>query len=91
MQKEELIWSYGEKPQRSLRRQCNVTIHRCLAESDDMLQYTEDDWRKSTKREETYNKIAEREMIGQRGYNPYNPANNYFENLLEHENYVKDK
>jgi len=34
--------------------------------------------------------MSEREMIGQRGYNPFNPTNNYFDNLLEHEKYVKN-
>jgi hypothetical protein len=48
-------------------------------------------FQKSNKREDTYNKMSEREMIGQVGYNPFNPNNNYFENLLEHEKFLKNE
>ena len=110
---QELVWSYGDKPQRSLRRRSveqsqiikdngisveerktsnHVTANRCLLENEDQLslKHIEDEWTKSNKREESYNKMSEREMIGQRGYNPFNPTNNYFDNLLEHEKYVKN-
>jgi len=74
-----------------------LSADRCLLENEDMLSlkhynddWTKNDWIKTNKREESYHKMSEREMIGQRGYNPFNPTTNYFDNLLEHENYVKN-
>jgi hypothetical protein len=82
-------WSYGEKPVRSLRNQIPiekepVPIHHFLSDNQTSFQRT-------NKREESYNKMSEREMIGQIGYNPFNPKNNYFENLLEHEKFIKNE
>jgi hypothetical protein len=100
--REELVWSYGEKPQRSQRRPVYVqeqpivpthsTTNRCLLGNEDMLSLknVENEWRRTSKREESYNKIAEREMIGQRGFNPFNPVNSYYDNLVEHERYVNN-
>ena len=101
--REELVWSYGEKPQRSQRRPIQTpqeqpvvpthsTTNRCLLENEDMLSFkkVENEWRRTSKREESYNKMAEREMIGQRGFNPFNPVNNYYDNLLEHERFVNN-
>jgi len=82
--------------------QNHLSADRCLLENEDMLSlkhynddWTKNDWIKNdcvktNKREESYHKMSEREMIGQRGYNPFNPTTNYFDNLLEHENYVKN-
>lgn len=83
-------WSYGEKPIRSLRKQLesppiiDKPIHQFLSDNQTSFQRT-------NKREESYNKMSEREMIGQIGYNPFNPKNNYFENLLEHEKFIKNE
>jgi hypothetical protein len=82
-------WSYGEKPIRSLRIQTPIEkeppqIHTFLSDNQTSFQRT-------NKREESYNKMSEREMIGQIGYNPFNPKNNYFENLLEHEKFIKNE
>ena len=82
-------WSYGEKPVRSLRKQLEPPIiekpiHQFLSDNQTSFQRT-------NKREESYNKMSEREMIGQIGYNPFNPKNNYFENLLEHEKFIKNE
>jgi len=82
-------WSYGEKPVRSLRNQPPIEkesspIHHFLSDNQTSFQRT-------NKREESYNKMSEREMIGQIGYNPFNPKNNYFENLLEHEKFIKNE
>jgi hypothetical protein len=83
------FWSYGEKPVRSLRNNQpiekeSVPIHHFLSDNQTSFQ-------KTNKREESYNKMSEREMIGQIGYNPFNPKNNYFENLLEHEKFIKNE
>ena len=82
-------WCNGEKPIRSLRKQINLTIietpiHKFLSDNQTSFQ-------KENKRENTYTKMSEREMIGQIGYNPFNPKNNYFENLIEHEKFVKNE
>jgi hypothetical protein len=82
-------WSYGEKPVRSLRNKTPIEkeppqIHTFLSDNQTSFQRT-------NKREESYNKMSEREMIGQIGYNPFNPKNNYFENLLEHEKFIKNE
>ena len=80
-------WCNGEKPLRSLRNQPQVIetkTHTFL--SDNQISF-----QKINKREETYTKMSEREMIGQIGYNPFNPKNNYFENLIEHEKFVKNE
>jgi hypothetical protein len=100
--KDHFYWTNGEKQERSQRLrpiiskeqpiQNHISADRCLLENDDMLslKHYNDDWVKTNKREESYNKMSEREMIGQRGYNPFNPTTNYFDNLLEHEKYVKN-
>lgn len=82
-------WCYGEKPIRSLRKQLEVPIieipiHHFLSDNQTSFQRT-------NKREESYTKMSEREMIGQIGYNPFNPKNNYFENLIEHEKFIKNE
>ena len=82
-------WCNGEKPVRSLRNQpdapiIETPIHHFLSDNQTSFQ-------RANKREESYNKMSEREMIGQIGYNPFNPKNNYFENLLEHEKFIKNE
>ena len=82
-------WCNGEKPIRSLRKQLDTPIietpiHHFLSDNQTSFQRT-------NKREDTYTKMSEREMIGQIGYNPFNPKNNYFENLIEHEKFVKNE
>ena len=43
------------------------------------------------KREETYNKMSEREMICQIGQNPFMNNNNYLEDVISQDNYLKPK
>jgi len=83
------FWSYGEKPIRSLRNKPLIEkesepVHQFLSDTQTSFQRT-------NKREESYNKMSEREMIGQIGYNPFNPKNNYFENLIQHEKFIKNE
>ena len=81
------FWSYGEKPIRSLRQQPPI-------EKEPVPQFlsdTQTSFQRTNKREESYNKMSERKMIGQIGYNPFNPKNNYFENLIEHEKFIKNE
>jgi hypothetical protein len=40
------------------------------------------------KREETYNKMATREMVGQIGMNPFS-NNNYLTDVITQDNYLK--
>ena len=41
------------------------------------------------KREDTYNKISEREMVGQMGRNPFMLDNNYINDVMIQENFLK--
>lgn len=41
------------------------------------------------KREETYNKMSEREMVCQVGQNPFMPNSNYLDDVIAHEQFLK--
>jgi len=41
------------------------------------------------KREDTYNRISEREMICQTGQNPFMSENNYLKDLMVHDSFMK--
>jgi hypothetical protein len=82
------FWSYGEKPVRSLRTQPQIIEEPITPK---FLSDNQTSFQRTNKREESYNKLSEREMIGQIGYNPFNPKNNYFENLIEHEKFIKNE
>jgi len=45
----------------------------------------------TNKREETYNKMAEREMVGQVGFNPFLTNNSYIDDVNIQENFLKPK
>ena len=45
----------------------------------------------SNKREETYNKMAEREMMGQIGFNPFMTNNSYVNDVVVQENFLRPK
>jgi hypothetical protein len=47
------------------------------------------DFLKTNKREETYNKMSERELVCQTGQNPFMSNNNYLEDILSHEQFMK--
>lgn len=46
---------------------------------------------KANKREETYNKMSEREMMCQVGQNPFMANHNYLEDITAHEQFMKPK
>ena len=41
------------------------------------------------RREDTYNKISEREMVGQMGRNPFISENNYLNDVMTQDNFLK--
>jgi hypothetical protein len=45
----------------------------------------------SNKREDTYNKMAEREMMGQIGFNPFMTNNSYANDVVVQENFLRPK
>jgi hypothetical protein len=45
----------------------------------------------SNKREDTYNKMAEREMMGQIGFNPFMTNNSYVNDVVVQENFLRPK
>ena len=47
------------------------------------------DFIRTNKREETYNKMSERELVCQTGQNPFLTNNNYVEDILSHEQFMK--
>jgi hypothetical protein len=82
-------------------------VNQCLYSGDEMLglrealdhgqqQLMNEFQRQPNKREDTYNRMAEREMVGQRGMNPFfsgignsNNATSYIEDLMIQDNYLK--
>jgi len=85
----------------------NQVVNRCLFEGEDMLnirianeeqsqlQQFQQLQKQPNKREDTYNRMAEREMMGQIGMNPFLTQNNnsgnlgYIEDLMNQENFLK--
>ena len=83
----------------------NQVVNRCLFNAEEMLgsrdimdqgqqQLMNEFQRQPNKREDTYNRMAEREMVGQRGMNPFfsqNDNNNsgYIEDLMNQEQFMK--
>ena len=83
----------------------NQVVNRCLTSAEDMLglreimdqgqqQLMNEFQRQPNKREDTYNRMAEREMVGQRGMNPFfsqsdNNSSGYIEDLMNQEQFMK--
>jgi hypothetical protein len=85
----------------------NQVVNRCLFNPEEMLglreimdhgqqQMMSEFQKQPNKREDTYNRMAEREMVGQRGMNPFfsqnsNSNNNsgYIEDLMKQEQFMK--
>lgn len=53
------------------------------------LQLKQGIMRESNRREDTYSRMSEREMMGQIGMNPFHTNNNYMEDVMVHENFLK--
>ena len=79
-------------------------VNRCLFNAEEMLglreimdqgqqQLMNEFQRQPNKREDTYTRMAEREMVCQRGMNPFlsNNNNNYMTDLMNQETYLKPK
>jgi hypothetical protein len=47
------------------------------------------DFLRTNKREEKYNNMSERELVCQTGQNPFLTNNNYVEDILSHEQFMK--
>jgi hypothetical protein len=78
----------------------NININKTIALSaqNQSLLSENDIWRldvpvtdfiRTNKREETYNKMSERELVCQTGQNPFLTNNNYVEDILSHEQFMK--
>ena len=63
-----------------------------LSENDiwnmDGVQFVQED-KPLNKREDTYNKMSEREMVSQIGQNPFLPGGDYLNGVMVHEQYLK--
>jgi hypothetical protein len=63
-----------------------------LSENDiwnmDGVQFVQDE-KPLNKREDTYNKMSEREMVSQIGQNPFLPGGDYLNGVMVHEQYLK--
>jgi hypothetical protein len=81
-------------------------VNRCLFNAEEMLglreimdqgqhQLMKEFQRQPNKREDTYNRMAEREMVGQRGMNPFfsqsdnSNSSGYIEDLMNQEQFMK--
>jgi len=82
----------------------NQVVNQCLYSEDEAYDYDfvkqgqqgqqnqliNEFQKQPNKREDTYNRMAEREMVGQRGMNPFFPqGNNYLEDLMNQDNFLK--
>lgn len=65
--------------------------HQSLLSENDIwsLEEPQIDFMKANKREETYNKMSEREMMCQVGQNPFMKQNNYVNDITTHEQFLK--
>jgi hypothetical protein len=96
-------WSNGENYQKSARKKKvlktaeieKVAIQQSLLSEDDQWIMNQDgqlfvfnEEKPLNKREDTYNRIAEREMIGQIGMNPFS-NNNYITDVIAQDNFLK--
>ena len=102
--KMEWKWSNGDNYERSARKPPVIktlaiektAIQQSLLSEDDQWVMNEvgelfilDNNEKSlNKREDTYNRMAEREMIGQIGMNPFSD-NNYINDVIAQDNFLK--
>lgn len=100
--KNEWKWSDGKAYERSNRTviskevkvEVNALSQALLSENDiwnlgdTNLSLPEEQY-ESNKREMNYNKMSEREMIGQIGANPYMPDNNYVNDVIARDTYMK--
>ena len=74
----------------------NFTINQCLLSEEEsknleeILQKQQGIY-KDNRREESYNRMSEREMFGQIGMNPFLSNNNYINDLMMQENFMKPK
>lgn len=96
-------WTNGDKYERSARKPPSTktleiektAIQQSLLSEDDQWIMNQEgelfilDKEKSlNKREDTYNRMAEREMIGQIGMNPFS-NNNYVNDVMAQDNFLK--
>lgn len=81
--------NYDDNPQQN----ANVALQQALLSENDVWSLEEQQVfvnpdKPMNKRENTYNKMAEREMVGQIGMNPF-MQRNYIEDVMVQENFLK--
>jgi hypothetical protein len=81
--------NYDDNPQQN----ANVALQQALLSENDVWSLEEQQVfvnpdKPMNKRENTYNKMAEREMVGQIGMNPF-MQRNYLEDVMVQENFLK--
>jgi len=99
-----LSWSNGDIVERSPRKrpeqkelqhfanqQQQLAQHQSLLSEDDSWSIVDFSNLRSSmnQREDTYNKISEREMVGQMGRNPFMAENNYLNDVMTQDNFLK--
>lgn len=84
---EELVWSYGEKPEKSYKKQ----EPECIMSSADLNINVSEFNKMSNKREMANDKLNDRELIGQVRQNPFNASNNYLSDLEVQQNFLIPK
>lgn len=72
-------------------QQQQLAQHQSLLSEDDSWSIVDFSNLRSSmnQREDTYNKISEREMVGQMGRNPFMAENNYLNDVMTQDNFLK--
>ena len=86
---EEYIWTYGEKPEKSYKKDIEPLI---ITPVDLNINMNVGEFRASSnKREIANNKLNDRELIGQVNQSPFHTTNNYLRDLDVQQNFLMPK
>jgi hypothetical protein len=88
---EEQIQKELQQAQHFAKQQQQLAQHQSLLSEDDSWSIVDFSNLRSSmnRREDTYNKISEREMVGQMGRNPFMAENNYLNDVMTQDNFLK--
>jgi len=90
---EELVWSTGEKYEKSSKKDNpNLQVTREIAElNDNNSEHNNEIFRINNKREEANHKLSERHLVGQLNQNPFMINNDYIKDLDIQQNFLIPK
>jgi hypothetical protein len=90
-QQHELEQMQQQQEQHFAKQQQQLAQHQSLLSEEDSWSIADFSNMSSSlnRRENTYNKISEREMVGQMGRNPFMSENNYLNDVMTQDNFLK--